>query len=88
MKLTRLVSKMMDYKTSKGMDKSVYELLTDREGMKKVNEMVAKMDYKIDTPVKLEKIMGLIKETLPVYMYTGLKTSVSNKAQEMEQKIQ
>ncbi len=88
MKLTRLVSKMMDYKTSKGMDKSVYELLTDREGMKKVNEMVAKMDYKIDTPVKLEKIIGLIKETLPVYMYTGLKTSVSHEAEVIEQKIQ
>ena len=88
MKLTRLVSKMMDYKTSKGMDKSVYELPTDRDGMKKVNEMVAKMDYKIDTPIKLEKIIGLIKETLPVYMYTGVKTTVSHEAEEIEQKIQ
>ena len=88
MKITRIGSKMLDYKTAKGMDKSVFELLVDRDGMKKVNSAVAKMDFNIDTPVKIQEIVGLIKEILPVYMYAGGKTSVSHEAEEIEQKIQ
>ena len=88
MKMTRLSSKMLDYKTAQGMDRSVFELLVDREGMKNVIESVAKMDFTIDTPLKLKNITGVIKDVLPVYMYTGLKTSVSHEAEEIEQKIQ
>jgi hypothetical protein len=56
--------------------------------MKKVIESVAKMDFNIDTPLKLKNITGVIKDVLPVYMYTGLKTSVSHEAEVIEQKIQ
>lgn len=88
MKMTRLASKMLDYKTAQGMDRSVFELLVDRDGMKKVNAAVAKMDFNIDTPLKVKEITGLIKEILPVYMYTGMKTAVSHEAEEIERKIQ
>ena len=88
MKMTRLGSRMLDFKTKQNMDRSVFELLVDRDGMKKINNSVAKMDFNIDTPLKMKEITGLIKEILPVYMYTGLKTSVNHKAEEIEQKIQ
>lgn len=88
MKMTRLISKMVDYKNSKAMDQSVFELLTDREGMKKVNDLVAKMNFKIDNPLKYKQLVGTIKEVLPVYMYTSIKTSVSHEAEKIEQKIQ
>ena len=88
MKMTRLTSKMLDYKTKQDMDRSVFELLVDRDGMKKVNAAVAKMDFNIDTPLKLKNITGVIKDVLPVYMYTGMKTAVSHEAEEIERKIQ
>ena len=88
MKITRITSKMLDFRNAKAMDRSVYELLTDRDGMQKVINAVAKMDFKIDNPAKINDIVGIIKETLPVYMYTGLKTSVSHEAEEIERKIQ
>jgi hypothetical protein len=70
------------------MDQSVFELLTDRDGMSKVNALVAKMNFKIDNPAKIKELIGTIKEILPVYMYTGIKTSVSHEAEKIEQKIQ
>jgi len=88
MKMTRLISKMVDYKNSKAMDQSVFELLTDRDGMKKVIDMTAKMDFKIDNPLKYKQLVGTIKEVLPVYMYTSVKTNVSHEAEKIEQKIQ
>ncbi len=88
MKMTRLISKMVDFRNKKSMDQSVFELLTDRDGMSKVNALVAKMNFKIDNPAKIKELVGTIKEILPVYMYTGLKTSVSHESEKIEQKIQ
>jgi hypothetical protein len=88
MKMTRLISKMLDFRNKKAMDQSVFELLTDRDGMKKVNGLISKMNFKIDNPAKIKELVGTIKEVLPVYMYTGMKTSVSHEAEKIEQKIQ
>ena len=88
MKVTRIISKMVDFRNKKQMDKAVFELLTDVDGMKKVSEAVANMDFKIKNPADVRKIVGLISEILPVYMYSSVKTAVSHKAEEIEQKIQ
>ncbi|MEO1942920.1 MAG: hypothetical protein ABGY11_01340 [Candidatus Thioglobus sp.] len=88
MKMTRIGSKMLDYKTEKSMDRGVFELLIDREGMKKVNAAVAKMDFNIDHPISIKELTGLMKEILPIYMYSSVKTSVSHEAEKIEQKIQ
>ena len=88
MKLTRIFSKMMDFKSGKAMDRSVYELLMDRDGMNKVRNAVARMGFKIDTPMKVQEITGLIKEILPVYMYTAEKTTTMDSADKAERKIQ
>lgn len=88
MKMTRISSKMLDYKTEKAMDRGVFELLVDRDGMKKVNAAVAKMDFNIDHPVSIKELTGIMKEILPIYMYSATKTSVSTEAEKIEQKIQ
>jgi hypothetical protein len=88
MKMTRLGSKMLDYKTEKAMDKGVFELLVDRDGMKKVIAAVSKIDFNIDHPVSIKELTGIMKEILPIYMYSASKASVSHEAEVIEKKIQ
>jgi len=76
-KIFRIFSKMQTFKTQKTIDRQVYELLMDPDGMRKFMNATAGMKFGIK-PTDYRKLLGAMREIFPVYLYGGFKSSVGS----------
>ena len=88
MKAFRIMSRMNQAKTKAKVDDQIKEILLHPEGLAKLSKAAKTFDFKIDNPFKFKKIMNIIAETLPTYIYTSTKPAIIREEETTTQKIQ
>lgn len=88
MKGTRILSKFKQEQFKIGVDEQLKEVLLDPDAVKKIANLAEVFEFKISNPVQLDKIMGVIGETMPGYMYGAGKVEVRERQEEQGSVIQ
>jgi hypothetical protein len=88
-KVVRLVSRAKTSQLKTDTDEALKQLLLDREGLKKLQEIKNTMDFKLQNPASLKQVVDAIDSTLPRYMYGIVKESTLPEAapQEPQQNV-
>ena len=88
MKAFRIMTRMNQAKTKAKVDEQLKEILLNPQGLAKLSNASKTFDFKIDNPFKWKKIMNIIEETLPSYIYAASKPALITEEEKTEQKIQ
>jgi len=88
MKAFRIMSRMNQAQTKAKVDAQIKEILLNPEGLAKLSKAAKTFDFKIDNPLKWKKIMNIISETLPTYVYTASKPALTREEEPTQQQIQ
>ena len=84
MKGTRILSKASQHKLQEGTDVKLMEILLDPDAIKKLGKAAEVFNFNINNPVKLEKIIGILSESIPSYMYGTSKVEVQHQKEELD----
>ena len=88
MKAFRIMSRMNQAKTKAKVDNQIKEILLNPKGLSDLSRAGRAFDFKIDNPLKWKKIMNIISETLPSYIYASTKPALIREEDQTKQKIQ
>ena len=88
MKGTRILSKFKQAQLQASTDEKLKEVLLDPDAVKRIANLAETFEFKIDNPLKLQEIVGVLGETLPRYTYGAGKVEVRERQEEQGSVIQ
>ena len=88
MKAFRIMTRINQAKTKAKVDEQIKDILLNPEGLAKLSKASKTFNFKIDNPFKWKKIMNIISETLPSYIYAASKPALIRQEEQTKQKIQ
>lgn len=75
-KVVRILTRVNTAKTRQDTDEAIFELLSDPQGLKKLQAVAKEFDFKVDNPLTFKKINDSIANITPFYAYGAIKASV------------
>jgi hypothetical protein len=72
-KAIRLLSRAKTAQLKTDTDKAFFELLNDRDGLKKLQAIKNTMDFKLRTPISVKQVSDTIGSVVPRYLYGAIK---------------
>jgi len=91
MKAFRLATRMNQASTKAKVDAQIKDILLHPQGLAKLSKTAKEFNFKIENPFQLKKILNIIGETLPTYVYASSKPTLlreENITQPEQQQIQ
>lgn len=74
-KAVRVITKVNTAKTREDTDQAIFDLLFDKDGLKKLQQVSKEFDLIIQNPVTLKKITDKIQDVIPLYTYGAVKAA-------------
>lgn len=68
----RLMSRVNVARAGEQFDQQIMQLLTDPQGVKKLANVAQTLNFKVDNPIKLDKITGALFDNMPSSAYIGI----------------
>jgi len=84
MKGTRILSKASQHRMQTGTDEKLKEVLLDPNAIKQLGDAAEVFNFSIDNPLKLQKIIGILSESIPAYMYGTAKVEMLHQKEEID----
>lgn len=75
-KVVRVLTRVNTAKTREETDEAIFNLLFDKDGLKKLQEVSKELDLSIKNPVTFKNITDKVKDIIPLYTYGTVKASV------------
>ena len=75
-KAIRLLSRAKTAQLKTDTDQAFFELLNDRDGLKKLQAVTKTMDFKLKNPVTMKEVSDIIGSVVPRYLYGAIKEEV------------
>jgi hypothetical protein len=76
-KIVRLATRVNTTQLKDATDDALTELLLDTNGLKKLQQAAKTVDFNINNPTSINKLVNRISDILPIYIYSGAKTAVN-----------
>ena len=76
-KAVRIATRVNTAQLKDSTDDALADLLLDNDGLKKLQQAAKSVDFNINNPASINKLVNRMTEILPIYFYSGAKTAVN-----------
>ena len=76
-KAVRIATRVNTAQLKDSTDDALSDLLLDNDGLKKLQQAAKSVDFNINNPTSINKLVNRMTEILPIYFYSGAKTAVN-----------